>query len=145
MPLSRPTVKSCLNLRQHVSTAGHKCLKVVGLEASAPKAKTLQISAPFDFKTGPSVPFPGFSESEISLMKEKAIASTAVVSSEHEYPDYTTFRSTTSSPPPPPQASSSSRRTSQYPLGHARIDSHASSIRHRVVLHARRVSRTHFQ
>lgn len=39
----------------------------------------MDISAPFDFKEGPVVNFPGYSEDDISLMREKAIASTAIV------------------------------------------------------------------
>ncbi|CZT45347.1 uncharacterized protein RSE6_05650 [Rhynchosporium secalis] len=60
------------------SNLGNRCIGVFCMKTSPP-AKIIEISAPFDFKEGPVVHFPGYSEDDISLMREKALASTAVV------------------------------------------------------------------
>jgi len=70
---------SCLQLPSIFSRIGKRCVKTLGLKRAPVRSKRLEISAPFDFKEGPKVNLPGYSEDEISLMKEKAIASTAVV------------------------------------------------------------------
>ncbi|TVY34425.1 hypothetical protein LSUB1_G006487 [Lachnellula subtilissima] len=49
---------------------GNKCLHGLGIKAKE-RRPSLVIS-------GPSVNFPGYSEDDISLMREKAIASTAI-------------------------------------------------------------------
>ncbi|KAH7354939.1 hypothetical protein BKA65DRAFT_231315 [Rhexocercosporidium sp. MPI-PUGE-AT-0058] len=59
------------------SDIGTRCLQVFCLK-SPPPPKPIEISAPFDFKEGPAVHLPGYSEDDISLMREKALASTAV-------------------------------------------------------------------
>merc|ERR1711964_947293 len=46
---------------------------------SPPPSRAIEISAPFNFKEGPAIHFPGYSEDDISLMREKALASTAIV------------------------------------------------------------------
>ncbi|KAH9220121.1 hypothetical protein DL95DRAFT_290440, partial [Leptodontidium sp. 2 PMI_412] len=74
-------------------------------------------SAPFDFKEGPAVHFPGYSEDDISLMREKALASTAVF--EDGRFDYGTKRVTP----------------------RARGGSFSCGLGERVVYHARRVSK----
>ncbi|TVY54595.1 hypothetical protein LCER1_G002994 [Lachnellula cervina] len=56
---------------------GNKCLHGLGIKAKE-RRPSLVISPPFNFQSGPSVNFPGYSEDDISLMREKAIASTAV-------------------------------------------------------------------
>ncbi|PMD62682.1 uncharacterized protein K444DRAFT_347709 [Hyaloscypha bicolor E] len=61
-----------------ISKIRSKCRNTLGLKSSS-KHKRVEISAPFDFKEGPAVNFPGYSEDDISLMREKAIASTAIV------------------------------------------------------------------
>ncbi|TVY48854.1 hypothetical protein LOCC1_G000990 [Lachnellula occidentalis] len=56
---------------------GNKCLHGLGFKAKE-RRPSLVISPPFNFQSGPSVNFPGYSEDDISLMREKAIASTAI-------------------------------------------------------------------
>ncbi|PQE17347.1 hypothetical protein CJF31_00005759 [Rutstroemia sp. NJR-2017a BVV2] len=75
---------SCTPFKAALSRFGSKCAESLGLKQKP--SKPISISAPFNFQEGPAVMFPGYSEDDISLMKEKAIASTAVVSDcQHTY------------------------------------------------------------
>ncbi|EKD18317.1 uncharacterized protein L3040_004727 [Drepanopeziza brunnea f. sp. 'multigermtubi'] len=60
------------------SSISNRCLRMLCLKAHPP-SKPIEISAPFNFKEGPAMQFPGYSEDDISLMREKALASTAIV------------------------------------------------------------------
>jgi len=53
------------------------------LRSERKSPKVVDISAPYNFKLGPAINFPGYSEDDISLMREKAIASIAIVDEEH--------------------------------------------------------------
>ncbi|PQE32164.1 hypothetical protein CJF32_00001768 [Rutstroemia sp. NJR-2017a WRK4] len=66
---------SCTPFKAALSRFGSKCAESLGLKQKP--SKPISISAPFNFQEGPAVMFPGYSEDDISLMKEKAIASTA--------------------------------------------------------------------
>ncbi|EPE35784.1 hypothetical protein GLAREA_05122 [Glarea lozoyensis ATCC 20868] len=68
---------ACTQILPFICKIGNKCLETFGLKYK-PERKSLVISSPYDFKEGPAVNFPGYSQDDISLMKEKAIASTAV-------------------------------------------------------------------
>ncbi|KAG9235849.1 hypothetical protein BJ875DRAFT_256670 [Amylocarpus encephaloides] len=96
---------------------GNKFLETIGIKTRTER-KPIVISSPYDFKEGPSVNFPGYSQDDISLMKEKAIASTAVT----EYGEY----------------DFADRRRSRP---HSRAGSTSCGIGKQVVYHARRVSR----
>ncbi|CAL3971429.1 hypothetical protein PZA11_007911 [Diplocarpon coronariae] len=61
-----------------LSNISNKCLKVLSLKPPPP-TKHVRISPPFNLTEGPAIHFPGYSEDDISLMREKALASTAVV------------------------------------------------------------------
>ncbi|KAK0119840.1 hypothetical protein ONS95_011272 [Cadophora gregata] len=98
------------------SDIGSRCRQVLCLKPSSPP-KVIQISAPFDFKEGPAIHFPGYSEDDISLMREKALASTAVV--EDGRFDYHTKRV----------------------VPRSRGGSFSCGLGERVVYHARRVSK----
>ncbi|KAG4435512.1 hypothetical protein IFR05_009011 [Cadophora sp. M221] len=50
-------------LHNFFSDIGTRCLQVFCLKSS-PQPKIIEISAPFDFKEGPAVHFPGYSEDE---------------------------------------------------------------------------------
>ncbi|CZR65001.1 uncharacterized protein PAC_14901 [Phialocephala subalpina] len=67
----------CAHLSDNIFRIGNRCLETLGLK-SKPRPK-LEISPPFNFQSGPAIHFPGYSEDDISLMREKAIASTAIV------------------------------------------------------------------
>ncbi|KAN0096367.1 hypothetical protein V8E51_015172 [Hyaloscypha variabilis] len=69
---------SCFQIQEVISKMRSKCRTSIGLKTN-PKHRRVEISAPFDFKEGPAPNFPGYSEDDISLMREKAIASTAIV------------------------------------------------------------------
>ncbi|QSZ34423.1 hypothetical protein DSL72_006015 [Monilinia vaccinii-corymbosi] len=69
---------SCIQLKALLLKFSNKFAELFGIKPKTPKP--ILISAPFNFQAGPAVHLPGYSEDEISLMKEKAIASTAVVS-----------------------------------------------------------------
>jgi len=109
-----------MQLKATLLEFGNKCAEAFGIKPKTPKS--ISISAPFNFQEGPSVNFPGYSEDEISLMKEKAIASTAVVSDVH-YPNRNRCYDSDISEP------------------HSRVDSHGCGIGRSVVSHARRASR----
>ncbi|KAL2070613.1 hypothetical protein VTL71DRAFT_13639 [Oculimacula yallundae] len=94
-----------------------RCLEVFCLKSS-PTSKIIEISAPFDFKEGPAVHFPGYSEDDISLMREKALASTAIV--EDGRFDYNTRRV----------------------VPRSRGGSFSCGLGERVVYHARKVSKS---
>ncbi|KAK7751374.1 hypothetical protein SLS62_006630 [Diatrype stigma] len=69
----------CLSLRGFAS----RLQRLIGLKSKVqtPKRRSLQISAPFNFKHE-SVILPGVSEDEIAILKEKAAASRLGVASE---------------------------------------------------------------
>ncbi|KAH6676276.1 hypothetical protein B0J14DRAFT_351384 [Halenospora varia] len=118
---------SCIQFPHVLSRIGNKCLARIGIK-SKQDPKPLVISSPFNFQNGPAVNFPGYSESDISLLKEKAIASTAITNddvvvlgsnnSEFEFPSGRTQRP------------------------HSRAGSTGCGLGSRVVYHARRVSRS---
>ncbi|CAG8981425.1 hypothetical protein HYALB_00012770 [Hymenoscyphus albidus] len=110
---------SCSQFSSFICRIGNKCLQTVGIK-SKPASKSLIISSPYNFQEGPAVNFPGYSQDDISLMKEKAIASTAVTDdgeSDFNFP---------------------ARRPSRP---HSRAGSASCGLGKRVVYHARRVSR----
>ncbi|PBP28169.1 hypothetical protein BUE80_DR000959, partial [Diplocarpon rosae] len=65
-------------IHKFLSNISNKCLKVF-CQKPLPPTKNIEISAPFNLTEGPAIHFPGYSEDDISLMREKALASTAVV------------------------------------------------------------------
>merc|ERR1711964_284008 len=65
-------------IHKFFSGIGTRCRQLLCLK-SPPPSRAIEISAPFNFKEGPAIHFPGYSEDDISLMREKALASTAVV------------------------------------------------------------------
>ncbi|TAQ85942.1 hypothetical protein B7494_g5741 [Chlorociboria aeruginascens] len=80
--LSKFGLEACVGLVRMwplIYTSILKCLNTIRIIKRKPRRKPLQISAPFNFIEGPPMKFPGYSEDEISLMKEKAIASIAIV------------------------------------------------------------------
>ncbi|KUJ16302.1 uncharacterized protein LY89DRAFT_669830 [Mollisia scopiformis] len=112
----------CSNISDNICKIGNRCLESLGFK-SKPRPK-LEISSPFNFKEGPAIHFPGYSEDDISLMREKAIASTAIV--EAEDGDLEQFE--------------------QYDLSRrdgarSRASSYSCGFGGRVISHARRVSR----
>ncbi|KAF7865529.1 uncharacterized protein EAF02_009952 [Botrytis sinoallii] len=111
---------SCIQLKATLLKLSNKCAETLGLKSKTPKA--LSISAPFNFQEGPAVNLPGYSEDEISLMKEKAIASTAVVSDNH-------------------YANLNRCYDSDISESHSRTGSHGCGVGRSVVHHARRASR----
>ncbi|KAG9247350.1 hypothetical protein BJ878DRAFT_190163 [Calycina marina] len=101
----------------HFSDFVNKCLESTGIKRKP--RKQVDISAPFDFKAGPTMHFPGYSEDDISLMREKAIASTAIVNEDSDF-DLTT----------------------RIQRPHSRASSHDCGFGKRMTHHARRVSKT---
>lgn len=70
---------ACTQIHTLMARVNDKCLGALRLKPRlAKKRSAMQISAPYDFKPGPAVHLPGYSEDEISLMKDQAIASTAI-------------------------------------------------------------------
>ncbi|KIN00334.1 hypothetical protein OIDMADRAFT_54931 [Oidiodendron maius Zn] len=67
---------SCTQIRGFVSKVKRNCLETLGLKQK--NYKTVNIGSPFNFQQGPPVDIPGFAEYDISLLREKAIASTAI-------------------------------------------------------------------
>ncbi|KAJ8060260.1 hypothetical protein OCU04_010601 [Sclerotinia nivalis] len=111
---------SCMQLKATFSKFSNKCAETFRMKPKTPK--TLSISAPFNFQEGPAVNLPGYSEDEISLMKEKAIASTAVASDNHH-------------------ANLNRCYDSDISESHSRMASHGCGIGRSVAYHARRASR----
>ncbi|KAA8571205.1 hypothetical protein MFRU_075g00060 [Monilinia fructicola] len=111
---------SCMQLKATFLKFSKKCAETLRIRPKTPK--TISISAPFNFQEGPAVNLPGYSEDEISLMKEKAIASTAVVSDNR----YTNLNRC---------------YDSDISESHSGTGSHGCGIGRSVVYHARRASR----
>ncbi|KAH8593455.1 hypothetical protein B0O99DRAFT_688674 [Bisporella sp. PMI_857] len=108
---------ACLQFSELVSKFRNNFLETLKLKRKS--RRNLDISAPFNFKEGPTMHFPGYSEDDISLMREKAIASTAIVSEDSELDLPSRFR-----------------------RPHSSASLHRCGLASRVSRHARRVSRT---
>ncbi|TVY80944.1 hypothetical protein LSUE1_G004133 [Lachnellula suecica] len=105
-----------------ISRIGVKCLHCLGIKPKSRRPSMVIVLPTFNFQSGPAVNFPGYSEDDISLMREKAIASIAVT----EDGSYSSSDDFASRRPSRPRSRAGSTR---YGLGR------------RVVWHARRVSR----
>merc|ERR1712098_806838 len=59
-------------IHKFFSGIGTRCRQLLCLK-SPPPSRAIEISAPFNFKEGPAIHFPGYSEDDISLMRENAL------------------------------------------------------------------------
>ncbi|RDL30778.1 uncharacterized protein BP5553_10123 [Venustampulla echinocandica] len=122
----------CGNISNFISRTRNRFLETLGLTGK-PAPKELVISSPFDFQHGPAMSFPGYSQDDISLLKEKALASAAM------NPNAKSPTTNVSTPTLDDLEFDFASRPPSRPR--SRAESARCGLGRRVVFHARKVSR----